>query len=216
MVSSVASAQSICGAATAPRLPTVSGWGDSIMFGVCSGGPLTYLDALLPGGAAQGWWVSNRAVSGETAAQIRARYTAEEETSCYGIRCGVLWLEGGVNSLRSGVTPAATLTDMVWVADDALAKGYIVVWIDVTPYAGFGGAGTDPVGQATAYNAAMALACNARSNNPKLRCVFNYSAFEDPANPGFLLPAYSCDGIHHTVAGGQLMASRSLSAVQTP
>lgn len=205
-------AASVCTAPAAPpRLPTVSGWGDSIMYGVCSGGPLEYLRASLPG-----YWTSNRAVSGETAAQIRARYTAEEATSCYGQRCGVLWLEGGVNSLRGGVTPAATLADMVWVVDDALAKGYVVVWLDVAPYAGFSGAGVDPLGQATGYNALWSSACAARISNPKLRCVVTYPSFVDPANPGYLKAEYSCDGIHHTVAGGQLMASLSQSAVQTP
>lgn len=211
LLAGAASAQSVCSPATAPRLPTISGWGDSIMFGVCSGGPLNYAVAQSPG-----YWPSNHAVSGETAAQIRARYVSEEATSCYGIRCGILWLEGGVNSLRSGITPAATLTDMVWIVDDALAKGYVVVWLDVAPYAGFSGAGSNPLGQATGYNAAWAAACAARASNPKLRCVATYASYEDPANPGFLKAAYSCDGIHHTVAGGQLMASLSKTAIETP
>lgn len=60
LVASSASAQAVCSSGTAPRLPTVSGWGDSIMFGVCSGGPLEYLRASLPG-----YWTSNHAVSGE-------------------------------------------------------------------------------------------------------------------------------------------------------
>lgn len=205
-----ASAQAMCSAATGPRLPTVSGWGDSIMFGVCSGGPLEYLRASLPG-----YWTSNKAVSGHNAAQIRATYEAQEETSCYGIRCGILWLEGGVNSLRGGTTPAATLTDMVWIVDDALAKGYYVVWLDVAPYAGFSGAGVNPLGQATGYNTAWALACSARASSPKLRCVSTYPSYVDPNAPGFLSAAYSCDGIHHNVAGGQLMASLSKTAVET-
>jgi lysophospholipase L1-like esterase len=217
VVAQSVTAAAVCGApSTLPRLPTVSGWGDSIMFGVCSGGPLNALDALLPGGTTQGWWMSNRAVSGENAAQIRARYIAEELTSCYGIRCGVLWLEGGVNCLRGGTAAATCLADMLWIADDATAKGYVVVWTDVLPYKTFSGAGTDPVGQATSYNALMALACAARSGNPLLRCVFSYAQFEDPGNPGALNPTYSCDGIHHTAAGAALMAARSLSAIQAP
>ena len=193
-----------------PRLPTVSGWGDSIMFGVCSGGPLNHLVTLLPG-----YWPSNRAVSGENAAQIRARWTAEEATSCYGQRCGIAWIEGGVNSLRGGVTPAATLADMVWVVDDALSKGYYVVWLDVAPYAGFSGAGVNPLGQATGYNTLWAAACAARASNPRLRCVSTYPSYVDPANPGYMLPAYTCDGIHHTAAGGLLMAQLSKTAVET-
>lgn len=211
-LSSAAQSASVCSAPSPlPRLPTVSGWGDSIMFGVCSGGPLNYLMAQLPG-----YWTSNHAVSGETAAQIRARYVAEEATSCYGQRCGIIWLEGGVNSLRSGTTPAATLTDMVWIVDDALSRGYYVVWLDVAPYAGFSGAGADPLGQATGYNTAWALACSTRSAiNPKLRCVATYASYVDPGNPGYLNPTYSCDGIHHNVAGGTLMATLSKTAVET-
>jgi len=202
-----------CPAPATRLLPTIGGYGDSIMFGVGGGSPLARLDSTLPGGASYGWLTSNRAVSGETAAQIRTRYTAEEATACDGKRCAVLFLEGGVNSLRSGVTPAATLTDMVWIVDDALAKGIWIVWLDVTPYGSFSGAGTNPQGQATGYNAAMAIACAARVSS-RLRCVFNYAALENPATPGTLLATYnSGDGIHLSVAGANYLGDAAYVAL---
>lgn len=203
-----------CGAPTLPRLPTVTARGDSIMLGVCNNPtPPTIVKAGLPGGASGGWLVLNNAVTGETAAQIRARYLAEEETACVGQRCAYLLLDGGVNGLRVGVAPSSVVADMAAIVDDALSKGYGVVWTDVLPYAGFAGAGTNPLGQATSYNTLHASACTARASNPALRCVYNYATFVDPAQPGHLVAAYSCDGIHLTQAGANLFASRMLSAL---
>lgn len=203
-----------CGAGKLPRLPTATVRGDSIMLGVCNNPtPPNIVKAGLPGGLTGGWVVINNAVSGETAAQIRARYVAEEATACVGERCAYILLDGGVNSLRVGVTPAAVVADMVWVVDNALAKGYGVVWTDVLPYAGYSGAGTNPLGQATSYNALWAAECAARANNPALRCLANYSTFVDPAQPGYLAPAYSCDGVHLSQDGANLFAARLLSAL---
>ncbi|AAK94402.1 hypothetical protein Mx8p67 [Myxococcus phage Mx8] len=152
-----------CEQGALPRRPTATARGDSIMFGYCNTtAPPTLVKAGLPGGLTGGWVVLNGAIVGETAPQIRARYVAEEATACVGERCAYLLLEGGVNSLRIGNAPAAVLAEMVWVVDDALAKGYGVVWTDVLPYAGNAGSGTDPLGQATAYNALWAAACAAR------------------------------------------------------
>lgn len=208
--------QTCVSASAEPRVPTVRVSGNSLVLNVCVGGgtgPITTLDAALPGGASGGWLFKNGGVSGETAAQIRARYTSEEATACNGQRCAYLILEGGTNSLRAGTTPAATLTDMVWVVDDALSKGYAVLWLDVTPYAGYVGAGVDPLGQATGYNALWTAACAARASNLRLACVANYSTFVDPGNPGYLLAAYSCDGVHYSQVGMDLMASRLQTAL---
>ena len=206
------SAGQTCGAPSpARRVPTLRVSGDSLTLNTCVGGgtgPMTTLDANLPGGTTGGWLVKIGGVAGETAAQIRSRYTSEEATACNGERCAHLVLEGGVNSLRVGVTPAATLADMAWVVDDALSKGYAVVWLDVTPYAGWASAGANPVTQATTYNSLWAAACDARASNPRLRCLSNYASFNDPANPGYLLPAYSCDGVHYSQAGMDLLAAR--------
>lgn len=215
LLSTSASAQAVC-TETAQRVPTVRVGGDSLVLNVCvvgGAGPITKLDTDLPGGLTGGWLVKNAGVSGQTAATIAATYTADEATLCNGERCAHLILEGGVNSLRTGVTPAATLASMVAVVDDALAKGYAVVWLDVTPYAGSGSAGTNPIGQANDYNALWTAACAARASNPRLMCLANYSTFVDPGNPGYLLAAYSCDGVHYSQVGMDLISTRIRTAL---
>lgn len=202
--------------AASPRIPTIRVSGDSLTLNTCVAGgtgPMTTLDANLPGGASYGWLLKNGGVSGTTAAQIRTAYSTDEATYCNGDRCRYLVLEGGVNSLRTGITPANTLTDMVWIVDDALSKGYAVVWLDVTPYAGYVSAGVNPVGQATTYNTLWQAACDARASNTRLKCLSNYSTFVDPSNAGYLLPAYSCDGIHLTQTAMDLFATRIKSAL---
>lgn len=222
LLASEAGAQTVC-TATAPRLPTVRVGGNSMMQNACVGGgtgPITKLDADLPGGATGGWLVKNNAVIGDTAAQISTSYfdttpgnTRGEAVACNGERCAYLILEGGVNSLRTGSTPAATLAIMVAMVDDALTKNVAVLWLDVTPYAGFAGAGTNPTGQATGYNALWQAACDTRAANTRLKCLANYSTFVDPSNPGFLLPAYSCDGIHLTQTAMDLYSTRIRTAL---
>lgn len=212
-----ASAQT-CTAATAPRLPTLRADGDSIMAGnLCSvTGPLSppaYLDANLAGGTAEGWLVKNAGLTGQTPAQIRALYTANEATYCNGDRCGYLVLEGGVNCLRVGTAAATCLADMTFIVDDALSKGYAVLWLDVTPYKAWASAGTDPTGQATAYNTAWAAACTARASNTRLKCLANYAALVDGS--GNLTASYTCDGVHFNQTGTNLLGARMLTALQS-
>jgi len=205
-------AQSTCTPATPTRpVPTVRISGDSLTLNTCVGGgtaPFTTLDGTVDGNASGGWLFRNAGVSGTTATQIATAYTTDEATWCWGERCAFLVLEGGVNSIRTGTTPSSVAAAMAAVVDDALSKGYRVLWLDVTPYAGWASAGASPVQRATDYNDAWAAACAARASNPRLRCLANHAAFVDPANPGFLLPAYSCDGIHYSQAGMNLLASR--------
>ncbi|QSQ14031.1 SGNH/GDSL hydrolase family protein [Myxococcus landrumensis] len=200
-----------------PPRPTLGGWGDSILAGSCNGtDPLTVTRNLL--GA--GWLSSNHGVPSETAAQIRARYLSESPTGCLGEMCEHVVVEGGVNSLNNAVSPAATVADMVAVVDDALAQGHWVVWTDVLPATGCNFCGQEmrdnSYARNTTYNALMLAECNARSSNPRLRCVFNFSAFEDPARPnqGYLLPAYDCDGIHLLQAGADALAASIDQAIR--
>lgn len=223
LLSGVASAQSVCAPIASPRLPTVRVGGNSMMQNACVGGgtgPITTLDTNLPGGLTGGWLFKNTSVIGDSAAAISTSYfdvtannTRGESVACNGERCAHLIIEGGVNSLRTGSTPAAVLAIMVAIVDDALSKGVAVVWLDVTPYAGFAGAGTNPLGQATTYNTLWQAACDSRASNPLLKCLASYSTFVDPSNPGFLLPAYSCDGIHLTQTAMDLYSTRIRTAL---
>lgn len=217
LTASVATAAPVCAAPSPlPRVPTLRVGGDSLTLNTCvagGAGPITTLDANLPGGASGGWLVVNKGVSGSTPAQIRTAYTSDEATACNGERCASLIIEGGVNCLRLGTAPATCLADMTAIVDDALGKGVAVVWLNVTPYAGWGSAGVNPVGQATTYNALWQAECAYRASNALLKCLDNYSAFVDPSNPGFLLPTYSCDGVHYSQVGMNLLASRLQTAL---
>lgn len=202
-----------CTAATAPRLPTIRASGDSlIQGGLCSvTGPISppaYLDANLPGGATGGWLVKNAGVTGTTPAQIRTAYTTDEATYCNGERCAYLVLEGGVNCLRASTAPATCLADMTWIVDDALSKGYAVVWLDVTDYSLWASAGVNPTGQATAYNTLWAAECAARASNTRLKCLSLYSVMGVPLTN-------TCDGVHDNQTGTNLRGARILTALQS-
>jgi hypothetical protein len=196
-----------------PRVPTLVVYGDSRMQGNLCGStspvsPPEYLDINLPGGTAAGWFVKNSGVSGSTPAQIRTAYTAAEATACNGERCGHLVLNGGVNCLRAGTAAATCIADMVWIVDDALAKGYVVVWLDETDYSLWASAGANPGTQVAAYNLAWQTACDARASNTRLKCLANYTALGVPLQN-------TCDGVHMNQTGTNLLGSRILTALQS-
>lgn len=196
---------------------TFAGYGDSLWAGACSAtGPTAKLQALLGGG-----WVGSTdagdggppAVGGYTAAEIRARFEATRDTACTGsTRCSVYVVQGGVNSIIGGLTAAATLTDMVAIVDNllALSSRPKVVWVGLLPFRGSPQGSDARTLAVLAYNALMAVECAAR---PAVQCVFPYSALEDPANPGYLLPAYTCDEIHLLQAGTDIMAGMTKTSV---
>lgn len=209
------------GGGTAPRPPTLVGTGDSIM-------QLSQLPQRIATTLGANWYAVNAGVSGETAAQISARWFSSEATYCGGARCAYAYVEGGVNSIKGGgALPAATvLTTMLGIVDDALSKGYVVVWSDILPFRGWPFEGvpvTDlNIDLALAYNAGMQAACTARATNTRLRCVFAYNAFVDPTRlrldgvtpAGYLLPAYSADELHLNEAGSAALAA--LAAARLP
>lgn len=184
---------------------SIVGYGDSIMSGTGGGSPLPPAVTALGAGA----FSVNAGVPGDSSGGIAARYTSGEATACGAVRCTHLWLEGGTNDLRavSPAPPAAVVANMTGVVDDALSKGYVVVWSDVLPCRGYVDASDAIAASILVYNAAMQAACTARAANNRLRCVFAYSAFEDPERPGYLLPAYSFDELHLSVAGAATLGA---------
>jgi lysophospholipase L1-like esterase len=203
-------------------LPNTFAWyGDSIAAGACSATtPTAALQAALPG-----WAGSTNvgdggppAIGGYTAAQIRARYETYRDTSCNGERCGVYLVEGGVNSIVNGVSAAATLADMVAIVDNVRSIGRRAVWFGILPFRGSAQGSDARTTAALAYNALMATECAAR---PDVDCIFLYSAFEDPASPGYLRsrnhdssPDYNCDGIHLLQDGTNAMVAAAQAAIQ--
>lgn len=210
-----ASAQTCTAVASAPRLPSLVTYGDSRMAGNLCGSaspvsPAAYLDANLPGGANAGWLVKNAAVSGTTPAQQRTAYenvTTGESVACNGDRCGHLLLMGAANCLRVGTAPATCLADHTSMVDDALSKGYAVLWLDETDYSLWASAGANPTTQVTAYNTLWQAACTARAANTRLKCLSNYTAMGVPLQN-------TCDGVHLNQTGTNLLGSRILTALQ--
>ncbi len=207
------------GGASAPR--TLVGVGDSIMAGSDIPTPLaTAVQSLDPGS-----YFVNAGISGQTSADLAARWLSTESAICGIQRCTHLWLEGGINDLRFGsATPAAVLTNMLTVVDDALARGYVVAWSDILPCRGESLCTEAVIDNVLAYNALMAQACATapRSLNPRLRCFFAYPTFVDPARfrvdgttlAGYLLPVYSRDELHLSVAGSQALGALAAQALQ--
>lgn len=204
-----------------PPEPTLVGIGDSIM-------QLSQLPERMRAVLGNNWSAINQGVSGETAAQISARWFASEAGYCDGRRCSYVYVEGGINSLKGGgaLPPATVLSTMLSIVDDALAKGYIVIWQDVLPMRGWPFEGV-PVTDATidgvlAYNAGMQAACAARASNPRLRCFFAYNDFLDTSRlradgvtpAGYLLPWYSADELHLSPVGSQALADLAVAALE--
>lgn len=192
------------GSVTLPS--SLVGVGDSIMNGYGVPSPLVTAVEALGAGA----YAINAGYPGENTAQISERWLASEATVCGATRCSHVWFEGGVNDLRlTSTLPPAMIANMLTAVDDALAKGYVVVWSDILPCRGDAQCTAPVAGNILTYNALMATACATapRSLNPRLRCVFAYSAFDNPASPGYLLPAYSRDELHLSVSGSEALGA---------
>lgn len=190
-----------------PALPlSLVGVGDSIMNGYGVPSPLDTAVLALGVGAIR----YNAGVPGENSTQIKDRWLASESTVCGVSRCTHVWFEGGVNDLRLTATlPAAIVANMEAAVDDALGKGYTVVWSDILPCRAEAQCTEGVAANILTYNALMATSCATapRSLNPRLRCIFAYATFDDPSNPGYLLPAYSSDGLHLSTAGSAALGS---------
>jgi len=200
--------QAIGGSGTLP--PTVAWYGDSIVEGACQEQPAPTALAQMLGPA---WSVNNHGVSGEAASNIRQRYEASWSSACQGQACGWYLIQGGVNSVKGipYASPAATLSDMVAMVDDARARGSQVVWFGILPFKGCTLCKEDTtpgVARAQEYNALMAEAC---ADRPDVTCLQLYSEFEDPDRPDFLKPEYSCDGIHLNQLSAEQLATRARS-----
>lgn len=147
----------------------------------------------LPGGSS----VSINAVSGTTTVDMRTRFdTYKSDGSTFFL--GLM----GINDSRLDVAPATTQANLAYMWSSARALGMTVAVMTTTPWKG------DSSGYWTAGRQAASDAMNswirsyAVANGYLL--VDTYAALEDPARPGYLLPAYdSGDGIHPNAAGQQ-------------
>lgn len=217
------------GSAT-PYVTSAAWYGDSIIQGAGSGTPPPEKLLALKGA---GWVVKNKGISNESAAQIATRVISGAATACLDEPCGVYLLEGGVNTLKvSSLSTPAQLADLALNGDggsdgtndigmldavDFLLSTYPnarLVWTGILPFTGCSEVLCPGLTQAheraLAFNAAMLAACATRS---RLVCIDAYEAFEDPENTGYLLPAYSYDGIHLQQAGTDALSALASAAL---
>lgn len=206
------------GSVTLPN--SLVGVGDSIMNGY--GVPSPIFTAVLVLGT--GAYAVNAGYAGEKTDQISARWLASEPTICGATLCSHVWFEGGINDLRlTDTLPAAMIANMLTAVDDALARGYVVAWNDLLPCRGDVLCTDAVMDNVLSYNALMATACATapRSLNPRLRCIFAYSLFVDPARfredgttlAGYLLPFYSRDELHLSVSGSAALGTLAGAAL---
>ncbi len=211
---SISSSGPVVSSSAPPHVNQLAGVGDSIMNGYGANSPLVSVKAALGPGAV----VINAGNPGERSNQIAARWLATNATLCGPVPCTHVWFEGGVNDLRFAAnTPAQIVANMTSAVDDALSRGMVVLWSDILPCKGDTECSPQSVtSNILSYNGLMATACSTapRSLNPRLRCIFAYSSFEDPSRPGFLLPAYSRDELHLTNTGSAALGA--LAAAQLP
>lgn len=156
--------------------------------------------------------VINAGNPGERSNQIAARWLSTQATLCGPKPCTHVWFEGGVNDLRFAAnTPAQVVGFMASAVDDALSRGMVTLWSDILPCRDDSECTASVAANILTYNSLMASACAARAANPLLRCIFAYTTFDDPARPGYLLPAYSRDGLHLSNAGSAALGALAVA-----
>lgn len=209
------------GGGTSPQMQSLLGMGGSHMRGFGSTTPLVYaVDALGPGA-----YYVNYGISNERSPQIVARWFSNEATVCGVFRCTHVWFEGGVEDLRySTASPADVVATFLPAVDDALAKGYVVAWSGILPCRDDLLCTDAVIDAIREYNGLLLAACATapRSINPRLRCFSGYDSFVDPARfredgvtlAGYLLPAYSLNGLRLSNAGAQALGILAASALQ--
>lgn len=196
---------------TPPRLPTIVAYGDSRFQGGLCGttsplSPPNYVDINLPGGAGGGWLVKNAAITGYTPAQVLTAYNAGEATACNGERCAYLMVNGGVNCMRADTDANVCIVSSVTLVDDALAKGYVVLWTSETDWSAWSQGGSNRSVQFATWMTAWNAACAARASNTRLKCVDISVVMGNPLQN-------TCDGVHQNQTATNLLGSTLLSAL---
>ena len=204
---------------TAPLPATLAWYGDSITQGSCNAtSPPAKLLQMLPGYSGV-----NRGVSGETMAQIAARYFAGMATDCGGEVCGTYVVAGGTNDCGTGECDTdVVLATHLSVVDDALSKGRRVVSFNIPPSrcapeieSCVGGNEAGAL-KALEYRTKWQAACAAR---PAVACLDAFEEMEatwtDAEERGYLVDAYTCspaDRVHTSQAGADYLAAMARRA----
>jgi lysophospholipase L1-like esterase len=151
---------------------------------------------------------TNAAVSGATAADIRAQFDANCVWPASSIPSRI-FIMGGVNDVRTGATAAATFSTMSSLYAAAEAQGSEVIALTVTPF-----------GSSTIYGWSPAVQVELEALNASIRTasvaevVDLYPLMGDTVDPQDLLALYSAaDGIHPSEVGSQFISDTVATAL---
>lgn len=159
----------------------------------------TRLNGLL---GTHNWIVVNKGVSGNTVIQMAARFTADILNHYPNYT--IIW--GGTNDVSGGTSAATIESNLQAMYTAAHNAGIRVIALTISPRGGL------TVPQRTVLNTVNAWILSTPSGVDYV--VDDYAVLDDPANPGFLLPAYdSGDGLHLTVAGYNIVADTIYAGV---
>jgi lysophospholipase L1-like esterase len=155
------------------------------------------------------WGVVNRGVTGQTTAQMLARFSEEVIVPGDGVYVIVL---GGANDARYNRTSYQIETDLQSMYTAAHNAGLKVVAVTILPFKNYRGGWPWTEEKQVVIDDVNAWILNAAIHVDYK--VNAYPAMEDPANPDCLLPAYDCsDGVHPSYAGYNALANVIYNAV---
>jgi lysophospholipase L1-like esterase len=155
------------------------------------------------------WGVVNLGITGQTTAQMLARFT--QDVIMPGDAKYVIVL-GGVNDVRVGRTASQIEPNLQSMYTAAHNAGIKVVAVSILPFKNFkGDRPWAPEKQAVLDDVNAWILTTAGNADYKVNA---YTALEDPVNPDCLLPAYdSGDGLHPNWAGHIVLANAIYHAV---
>lgn len=190
---------------------TLTGSGDltaSVVNGVyCIGDSITdtvyppYLNTLI----GSSWHVNSVGVSGNTTAQMYARYVPDVTGNSDARYVVIL---GGINDVASSYSAATIEANLQAMYTAAHNLGIKVVAAEILP---FGGSAVWSAPKQAVLDAVNAWIASTAIHVDYI--AHTYAALEDPGNPDNLLPAYDGgDHIHLTTAGAQALSATIYSA----
>lgn len=143
--------------------------------------------------------IRNCGVFGERTDQIALRLPACTRGA------SVVVIQGGINDIAQGRSPAAAAANLRRLAETALSKHLRVVLVNVLPW-------NNGYPRAAPLIAQLNRAIAGIGKQLRVPVVDFYDALNDPANPGRMPPRLTADGNHPSIPGyrvlGELVAKQ--------
>jgi hypothetical protein len=128
--------------------------------------------------------------------------------ACVTANSKIILIHCGVNDVANGRSWSSVLSDLNAIRALVPLTTHLLL-DEILPWTTGANANAANITTINTFNTNLAAWC--LTNNATLvRC---YNAFEDPANPGKLLPAYNQDGVHLTSIGVLLLARLQANAI---